>query len=79
MLKVWLVNGVKFLREFDIGMEVKKMVVCLDDKCCFVDIKGELKVMYLFFGIDVEMDLLSYVLDFVIGKDGVIFYIIGLK
>ncbi|XP_052687210.1 NACHT domain- and WD repeat-containing protein 1-like isoform X2 [Crassostrea angulata] len=79
MLKVWLVNGAKFLREFDIGMEAKKMVVCPDDKCCLVDTKGELKVMYLLSGIDVEMDLPSHVLDFVIGKDGVTLYTIGLK
>lgn len=74
-----MLEGVKFLREIGIRMEVKKMVICVDDKCCFVDSKGELRVIYLIIGLDVDMNLLSYVLDFVIGKDGVIFYIIGLK
>lgn len=79
MLQVWLLEGAKFLREIGISMEAKKMVICADDKCCLVDSKGELKVIHLISCLDVDMDLPSHVLDFVIGKDGVTLYTIGLK
>ena len=79
MLRVWLLNGAKFMKEIDIGIEAKKLVVCADDKCCIVDNKGELKVMYLVSGIEVDIELPSHVIDFIIGKDGITLYTIGLK
>ncbi|XP_052688159.1 NACHT domain- and WD repeat-containing protein 1-like isoform X1 [Crassostrea angulata] len=79
MLQVWMLEGAKFSREIGIRMEAKKMVICADDKCCLVDSKGELRVIHLITGLDVDMNLPSHVLDFVIGKDGVTLYTIGLK
>jgi WD40 repeat protein len=79
MLRVWLLNGAKFLKEVDIGMEAKKTVICADDKCCLLDNKGELKVMNLNTTDDIDLDTPSHVSDFVVGKDGITLYTVGLK
>ncbi|XP_061198397.1 NACHT domain- and WD repeat-containing protein 1-like [Saccostrea echinata] len=79
MLRVWLLNGAKFMKEFDIGMEAQKVVICADDKCCLLDNKGELRIISLNTTCDVAIDLPSHVIDFVVGKDGVTVYTIGLK
>ncbi|XP_048764016.2 NACHT domain- and WD repeat-containing protein 1-like [Ostrea edulis] len=79
MLRIWLLNGAKFLKEFDIGMESKKTVICANDKCCLLDNKGELKIINLNTTYDVSLDLPSHVSDFAIGKDGITLYTIGMK
>ncbi|XP_061195706.1 uncharacterized protein LOC133203923 [Saccostrea echinata] len=79
MLRVWLLNDAKFIKEFDIGMEAQKVVICADDKCCLLDNKGELKVVSLNKTHDVAIDLPSHVIDFTVGKDGVTVYTIGQK
>ncbi|XP_062618888.1 NACHT domain- and WD repeat-containing protein 1-like [Saccostrea cucullata] len=79
MLRVWLLNEAKCIKEFNIGMEAQKIVICGDDKCCLLDNKGQLKVVNLNKTYDVTIDLPTHVIDFTVGKDEVTVYTIGQK
>ena len=79
MLRVWMLKEGNFCREIDIGVKATKMVICADDICCILDIAKKLKVISLTSNKEVNVVLPGHAIDFVVGKDGITLYTVGLK